>query len=61
MGEYTRIYNRFTGYTVEDCDCRYCRYYGGKRTGCMRKYCCCLPERLQAMVREIKENRREMA
>lgn len=28
MGEYTRIYNRFTGYTVEDCDCRYCLYYG---------------------------------
>lgn len=61
MGEYTRIYNRFTGYTVEDCDCRYCLYYGGKRKGCTRKYCCCLPERLQAMARKIKEKRRNLA
>lgn len=23
-----RIYNKFKGYTLKDCDCRYCLYYG---------------------------------
>lgn len=35
MGPNTRIYGRFTGYTVKDCACEYCLYYGGKRRGCM--------------------------
>lgn len=55
MGEYTRIYHRFTGYTVEDCDCKYCLYYGGRWKGCTGESCCCLPERLQAMIREMKK------
>ena len=29
----TKIYNRFKGFTLEDCDCRYCLYYGGRRKG----------------------------
>ena len=28
-----RIYDRWPGYTVEDCDCRYCLYYGGRKGG----------------------------
>lgn len=46
MGPNTRIYGRFTGYTVKDCACEYCLYYGGKRRGCMVESCCCLKERL---------------
>lgn len=59
MGPYTRIYGRFTGYTLQDCACEYCLYYGGKRKGCTVEYCCCLSERLHAVAREIKEKRRE--
>ena len=28
MKNNTKIYNRFKGFTLEDCDCRYCLYYG---------------------------------
>ena len=28
MKNNTKIYNRFKGVTLEDCDCRYCLYYG---------------------------------
>lgn len=31
MKQNTRIYNKWQGYTLADCDCRYCLYYGGKR------------------------------
>lgn len=54
MGPNTRIYHRFTGYTVQDCSCEYCLYYGGKRRGCMVESCCCLKERLQALAREYR-------
>ena len=54
MGPNTRIYGRFTGYTVKDCACEYCLYYGGKRRGCMVESCCCLKERLQALTREYR-------
>ena len=30
MGEYTRIYDRFKGYTVKDCDCVFCLHYDTK-------------------------------
>ena len=33
MTKYTRILNRWTGWTLADCDCKYCLYYGGKRHG----------------------------
>ena len=33
MKNNTKIYNRFRGFTLEDCDCRYCLYYGGRRKG----------------------------
>lgn len=59
MGANTRIYHRFTGYTLEDCACEYCLSYGGRRKGCTAEYCCCLPERLQAMAQEIKDKRRD--
>lgn len=33
-----RIFNKFKGYTLEDCDCKYCVYYGGKRKGKVSGY-----------------------
>lgn len=59
MGPNTRIYHRFTGYTLEDCACCYCLHYDGKRKGCTVEPCCCLSERLQAMAQEIKDKRRD--
>ncbi len=46
-----RIYNKFKGYTLEDCDCRYCLYYGGRRKGkiiCLVDECVCADEIRQA-------------
>ena len=46
-----RIYNKFKGYTLEDCDCRYCLYYGGRRKGkitCLADECVCADEIRQA-------------
>ncbi len=56
---FTRIQNRFTGYSTEDCDCRWCRWYGGKRRGCTIVECCCLEERAQALERELSERLKE--
>lgn len=53
MKNNTKIYNRFQEYTLEDCDCRYCLYYGGRRKGkitCLADNCVCKEE--------IKETRR---
>ncbi len=52
MTDYTRIYNRFTGYTTEDCACEYCLHYGGKERLCMLDECCCMEERAEALKRE---------
>ncbi len=49
---FTRIQDRFTGYSTEDCSCIYCLYYGGKKKGCTIDECCCLEERAQALMRE---------
>ena len=46
-----RIYNKFKGYTLEDCDCRYCLYYGGRRKSeitCLADECVCADEIRQA-------------
>ena len=40
----TKIYHRFSGYTLEDCDCRYCLHYGGGRKGCLADKCVCIEE-----------------
>lgn len=47
MKNNTKIYNRFKGFTLEDCDCRYCLYYGGRRKGkvnCLADECVCAEE-----------------
>ncbi len=58
MTPYTRIYNRWQGYTLADCDCKYCVYYGGKRKGkikCLAEKCVCLDEIKEAKERERRE------
>lgn len=53
-----RILNKFQGYTLEDCDCRYCLYYGGKRKGkeiCLADRCVCKKEIFEAIgLRKLK-------
>lgn len=50
-----KIYDRWPRYTVEDCDCRYCLYYGGKRHGiirCLVDECICKEELRIAVAKE---------
>ena len=59
MGKYTRIYNKFQGYTLADCSCEYCLYYGGKRKGkvtCLADECVCKDEIEAAKRRERRKN-----
>ncbi len=54
-----RILNRWQGYTVSDCDCRYCLYYGGKRrreVKCLAKECVCKEELKEALIKERGNN-----
>ena len=49
------IYDKWPGYSVEDCDCRYCLYYGGRKDGevhCLLEECCCKEELMEAIARE---------
>lgn len=53
-----RIYNRLKGYTLADCDCKYCAYYDGRRKGkiqCLSEKCVCLNEIKDAKEREHRE------
>lgn len=54
-----RLDDRWPGYSVEDCDCKYCLYYGGKRHGEIRCLAdeCVSKEELR--VAAAKERRRE--
>lgn len=48
--KYTRVYSRFIGYTLDDCNCAYCLYYRGKKNQCALQVCCCAEERQQALL-----------
>ena len=53
-----RLYDRWPGYSVEDCDCKYCLYYGGKRHGeirCLADECVCKEELQAAVFRNKKQ------
>lgn len=56
MTENTRIYNRFTGFTAEDCNCIFCLHFGGKERPCLLDGCCCMEERMEALKRELAAN-----
>lgn len=54
----TRIFGKWRGYTLADCDCAYCLHYGGKRRGavkCLARECVCKDEIADAMIRERRE------
>lgn len=59
MGQNTRIFNRFTGYSLKDCECRFCLYYGGKRKGCALPQCCCEEELAPAQETAVTKKRGE--
>ena len=40
MEQNTRVFQRFQ-YHLEDCECRYCLHFKGKKRGCALKECCC--------------------
>ena len=47
--------NKWRGYSVADCDCRYCLYYGGRKDGevnCLAEECVCKAELKEALLRE---------
>ena len=51
--------NQWRGYTVADCDCKYCLYYGGRKKGevnCLAEECVCKEELQEALRRERNEN-----
>lgn len=50
-----RVLNQWRGYTVADCDCKYCLYYGGRKKGevnCLAEECVCKEELQEALRRE---------
>lgn len=56
MGEYTKIYDRFKGCTVAECDCIFCLHYDIKRKRCPLPRCCCEEERARVICRDqLKE------
>jgi len=56
MGQNTRIYEKFQGYTTADCSCDYCLYK--TKAGCSLEVCCCIEEKAEALMREVAaENR----
>lgn len=52
MGVNTRIYDRFEFWSVADCDCTLCQFYGGKNRPCLLDSCCCADIREEALRRE---------
>ena len=56
MKSNARVVNRFKGYSVEDCSCKYCLYYAGKGKPCPLAVCCCKEERAEAIKRERRQN-----
>ena len=54
-----RVLNQWRGYTVADCDCKYCLYYDGRKKGevnCLAEECACKEELQEALRRERNEN-----
>ena len=48
----TKKQNKWQGYSLEDCDCKYCLHYGGKSKGkvkCLAGECVCQEERDEAL------------
>ena len=54
-----RIMNKWRGYTVADCDCKYCLYYGGRKNrevNCLADECVCKAEKINREIRNYTES-----
>ena len=51
MNKSTRIINKWEGYYLEDCECQYCLYFGGRKQGCKLKKCCFENEKREAEIK----------
>ena len=50
-----QITKKWQGYTIADCDCKLCLYYGGRRRGeiqCLADECVCKDDLREALRRE---------
>ena len=47
-----RIHNKFKHWSVNDCDCKYCKHYAGKGKPCPLDECCVKDIKLEAKRRE---------
>jgi len=56
MSSNTRIYDRFEHWSVEDCDCKYCRFFPGKGKLCPLDSCPIDDIRQEAIRREAVEH-----
>ena len=59
MKQTTRRYNKFSGYSLEESESRYCLYYGGKRKRriiCLADEGVCKEEIIKARRRERNRN-----
>ena len=52
MGQNTKIYKKFQGYSLKDCSCRYCLFNRGGKRGCSLDECCCMEEKIEALMLE---------
>ena len=44
----TQSVQKWTGYYMEDMDCKLCLHYQGKKKGCELPECCCLEDKKEA-------------
>ena len=51
MRKNIKIYDKWSGYTLADCECIYCLHYIENK-GCTCSICCCLEEKAEAIERE---------
>jgi len=52
VGSNTHIFNRWKGYTLDDCACEFCIHFVGINEPCPLDACCCAKERYEAFLRE---------
>ena len=56
--DYVRNLNKFEGYFMDDMECRWCKYFQGRKRGCKLDNCCCEDEKLEALAKgRIKRKR----
>ena len=54
---HVRIYDKWQGYSLDDCSCEYC-LYRTKKGDCSLDECCCVAEKLGALQRDVQSEDR---